>query len=228
MTSDKQSITKRVAAWLEDGKQAVLLTSTDPQALRSTIDELASGLHPGDIIRVTDEEAASISVKRVRAVLGEASATSWGEWRLVVIEQAERLTPESANTLLKALEEPRSKTRWLLTTQWQRRLLPTILSRVAHFHLPPIAATVASGSAEGGLLTNSLFERLAEHRGDKELTQDELAALAAALSTQLKQQGPSPQLRAAMMRLRDYYRITSRKAGNQKLARDVLLASLPE
>jgi DNA polymerase III delta prime subunit len=49
--------------------------------------------------------------------------------KLVIIEDAQLLTPEAQNALLKVLEEPPAHTFILLTTESQEALLPTILSR---------------------------------------------------------------------------------------------------
>src|SRR5258708_1711912 len=49
--------------------------------------------------------------------------------KLVVIEDAQLLTPEAQNALLKVLEEPQKHTFIMLGTETKETLLPTILSR---------------------------------------------------------------------------------------------------
>src|SRR5690348_588493 len=49
--------------------------------------------------------------------------------KLIVIEDAQLLTPEAQNALLKVLEEPPANTFVMLGTEMKESLLPTILSR---------------------------------------------------------------------------------------------------
>lgn len=68
---------------------------------------------------------------------------SMGDRQLFIIAEAEMLSPkdsssEAANALLKLLEEPPRGTSLILTSGEPGRLLPTIRSRTAHLHLPPL------------------------------------------------------------------------------------------
>ena len=65
-----------------------------------------------------------------------------GGWRVVVMEDADRLTESAANALLKAIEEPGSRTVWLLCAPTLHDVLPTIRSRCRHLQLvtPSLAA----------------------------------------------------------------------------------------
>ena len=65
----------------------------------------ANGAHPDvEIIRT---EGLSIKIDEVRELLTRVAwAPSMGGWRVVVMEDADRLTESAANALLKAIEEP--------------------------------------------------------------------------------------------------------------------------
>ena len=73
---------------------------------------VATGGHPDvEIIRT---EGLSIKIDEVRELLTRVSwAPSMGGWRVVVMEDADRLTESAANALLKAIEEPGARTVWL-------------------------------------------------------------------------------------------------------------------
>ncbi|MEY4735543.1 MAG: hypothetical protein RL428_878, partial [Actinomycetota bacterium] len=62
-------------------------------------------------------------------------APSMGGWRVVVMEDADRLTESAANALLKAIEEPGARTVWLLCAPTLHDVLPTIRSRCRHIQL---------------------------------------------------------------------------------------------
>lgn len=93
-----------------------------------------SGGHPDvDIIRT---EGLTIKVDEVRELLTRVAwAPSMGGWRVVVMEDADRLTESAANALLKAIEEPGSRTVWLLCAPTLHDVLPTIRSRCRHLQL---------------------------------------------------------------------------------------------
>jgi DNA polymerase-3 subunit delta' len=97
--------------------------------------------HPDvEIIRT---EGLSIKVEEVRELLTRVAwAPSMGGWRVVVMEDADRLTESAANALLKAIEEPGTRTVWLLCAPTLHDVLPTIRSRCRHLQLrtPSLAA----------------------------------------------------------------------------------------
>jgi DNA polymerase-3 subunit delta' len=94
----------------------------------------ANGGHPDvEIIRT---EGLSIKIDEVRELLARVAwAPSMGGWRVVVMEDADRLTESAANALLKAIEEPGNRTVWLLCAPTLHDVLPTIRSRCRHMQL---------------------------------------------------------------------------------------------
>ena len=108
-----------------------------PNAGCGTCNECRSvynGAHPDvEIIRT---EGLSIKIDEVRELLTRVSwAPSMGGWRVVVMEDADRLTESAANALLKAIEEPGVRTVWFLCAPTLHDLLPTIRSRCRHLQL---------------------------------------------------------------------------------------------
>lgn len=96
-------------------------------------------------VEVIRTEGLSIKIDEVRELLQRVAwAPSVGGWRVVVMEDADRLTESAANALLKAIEEPGSRTVWLLCAPTLFDVLPTIRSRARHLQLrTPSAADVA-------------------------------------------------------------------------------------
>jgi DNA polymerase-3 subunit delta' len=94
-------------------------------------------------IELIRTEGLSIKVDEVRELI---TRTSWspsvGNYRVVVIEDADRLTESAANALLKVIEEPGARTVWLLCAPTLTDVLPTIRSRCRHLSLrtPSVAA----------------------------------------------------------------------------------------
>jgi DNA polymerase-3 subunit delta' len=90
--------------------------------------------HPD--VEVIRTEGLSIKVEEIRELLTRVAwAPSMGGWRVVVMEDADRLTESAANALLKAIEEPGTRTVWLLCAPTLHDVLPTIRSRCRHLQL---------------------------------------------------------------------------------------------
>lgn len=96
------------------------------------------GSHP-DYIQVVPD-GATIKIDQIRQIKGFAALSpSLGAGRVCLIEDAELMTVQAANSILKLLEEPPSGFVFLLTAGNSKPLLPTILSRCRKisFHLLP-------------------------------------------------------------------------------------------
>ena len=88
-----------------------------------------SGSHPD--VSVLSTEKVTIAIDEVRALVSSSNfGASMGRYRIMVIEDADRMAERSSNVLLKALEEPPAGTIWLLCAPSEADMLPTIRSRV--------------------------------------------------------------------------------------------------
>ena len=99
--------------------------------------------HP-DILTLATERV-TISIDEVRSLVQKSQMSSTaGDYRIVIIEDSDRMTERTSNVLLKALEEPQEKTIWILCAPSVADLLPTIRSRARNVLLRlPSAAEVA-------------------------------------------------------------------------------------
>ncbi len=71
-----------------------------------------------------------IKIEAIRNLLHKLSLTSvGGRYKVVIIDDADRLNRTAQNALLKTLEEPNAKVVLILVCQDERKLLPTIISR---------------------------------------------------------------------------------------------------
>lgn len=87
-----------------------------------------AGAHPD--INLLATEKVQISIDEVRQLVSRSSTqSSIGEYRIAIIEDADRMTERTSNVLLKALEEPEANTIWMLCAPSVADLLPTIRSR---------------------------------------------------------------------------------------------------
>ena len=98
-----------------------------------------SGNHP-DIIRVTHEKPNSISVDDIRTQVNNTVDIKpyQGPYKVYIIPQADMMTPQAQNAILKTIEEPPSYAVIILITTNQEAFLPTILSRCVQMKLKPL------------------------------------------------------------------------------------------
>jgi DNA polymerase-3 subunit delta' len=97
-------------------------------------------------VDVIATEGLSIKVSLIRDLVQLAALRpSVGRWRIIIVEDADRLTAFSdapANALLKALEEPTPRTVWILCAPSLEDVIITLRSRSRHVRLrtPPVEA----------------------------------------------------------------------------------------
>lgn len=111
-----------------------------------------SGNHP-DIIYVTHEKPGSIGVEDVRGQLcGDIQIKPYSSpYKIYLVDEAEKLTVQAQNAILKTIEEPPSYGVILLLTENSDAFLPTILSRCVTLKLRPV---------KDSLIRSYLMERL--------------------------------------------------------------------
>lgn len=97
-----------------------------------------------------ENKQGAINVRDAASIIRKLSFKSYeGEYKVAIIWMAERMNTESANKLLKLLEEPPEKTVFILIAEEQEELLATIRSRSMLLKIPKIDnRSVARGLAK--------------------------------------------------------------------------------
>jgi DNA polymerase-3 subunit delta' len=129
----KALFAEQAAIWLLAGRPGGEgFSGADDSAAAALI---AAGSHPDfrRLVRTEDDKGklrAVIRVDEVRALQPLFRQTpSIADWRVVIVDSADEMNPQSANALLKNLEEPPQQTLFFLISHMPGRLLPTIRSR---------------------------------------------------------------------------------------------------
>ncbi len=119
---------------------ALIAEGPDDEA---TMRQVLAGTHPDVTALRTDK--VIITIAEARALVERSYfAPSAGRYRVIVVEDADRMVERTSNVLLKALEEPPENTVWVLCAPSEADLLPTIRSRVRVLRLrEPDVADVA-------------------------------------------------------------------------------------
>jgi DNA polymerase-3 subunit delta' len=107
---------------------------------------MMAGNHP-DFYRPEPEKGrSSLGVDSIRQVIDPLyNHAQQGGAKVVWLSDAEALTEQAANALLKTLEEPPDRTYFLLACREPSHLLPTLRSRCLYRHLPAPDEPTGSG-----------------------------------------------------------------------------------
>ncbi len=90
---------------------------------------------------ILEDDLESIKIEQVREIVTRVSTTAQSKYKILLIQNVERLTLESANALLKTLEDPPPNVIFLLTTSHLEDLLQTIISRVRLYKFQTLSET---------------------------------------------------------------------------------------
>ena len=129
----KALFAEQAAIWLLAGKPEGV--GFDAGIGSSAASLVAAGSHPDfrKLVRTVDDKGklrGVIRVDEVRALQPLFRQTpSIADWRIVIVDSADEMNVQSANALLKNLEEPPENTLFFLISHMPGRLLPTIRSR---------------------------------------------------------------------------------------------------
>jgi DNA polymerase-3 subunit delta' len=129
----KARFAEEAAIWLLAGRPAGEDFSGGQGSSAAAL--IDAGSHPDlrKLERAVDDKGkrkAAIAVDDIRALQSLLNQTpSIADWRVVIIDSADEMNRNSANALLKNLEEPAPQTLFLVISHTPGRLLPTIRSR---------------------------------------------------------------------------------------------------
>jgi DNA polymerase-3 subunit delta' len=97
-----------------------------------------NGTHPD--VHVITPTGLSYGIDDTKDLVKEAAMLpGLGQWNIIILEDADRLTTEAGNALLKAIEEPAKLTMWILCAPSSKDVLITIKSRcrIVSLRTPP-------------------------------------------------------------------------------------------
>ncbi|KAA8829939.1 DNA polymerase III subunit delta' [Bifidobacterium tissieri] len=138
----------------------------------STCRHILAGTHPDVTVLATDK--VTIGIDEVRGIIEKSEQMpSTTPWRIIIIEDVDRMLERTTNVLLKEIEEPAAHTIWLLCAPSAQDVLPTIRSRTRVVNL-----AIPSDRAVAEFLMTSVNPTLPD---DKRFT-EHVAARAARLA----------------------------------------------
>ena len=127
---------KRTSARL--AAQALLCTGANPPCgACPECKQFLAGSHPD--VHTISTDARSISVEEIRALRDELAMRPFeGGRHVAIIQQADKMTAQAQNALLKTLEEPIGDVVFFIITDQPGAMLPTIVSRCQRIRFSPL------------------------------------------------------------------------------------------
>lgn len=135
---------RRIAVLLSSLPHAVLLTGKPGTGLSTVAKHLAGKGLSGVIEPLSskgnvDSQTGTISVERIRELYDQTRTKQEGR-RVIIIDDADRMSAGAQAAFLKLLEEPSPGTHFILTSHAPQTILPTIRSRVQATPIDPISS----------------------------------------------------------------------------------------
>ena len=94
-------------------------------------------LHPD--VSVINPEGSSVKISQIRQLSASVQmGPATGRWTVRIVDGADLMTVEAANSMLKTLEEPLPGVIIILVSARPQALLPTIISRCQHMYFRPL------------------------------------------------------------------------------------------
>ncbi|MCC6902426.1 MAG: DNA polymerase III subunit [Polyangiaceae bacterium] len=127
-------------------QRAVTLAAEEPHVpAHPDVVLIGRGLY-GALLGSGASEATGISVDQIRKVVLSRAGYRPHEGRALVfiVRDADELTQQAANALLKTLEEPADRTHFVLLTSRPRRLLDTVRSRTLAVRFGPLSTEIVA------------------------------------------------------------------------------------